>query len=476
LIVGIVPCLYLGKIFEPGFNRDKARGTPGPVLKTRGPANRPGLEGVTLNVVSLLPCQRFVSAKLRRPTVSEVAGVLLIDRVVVNPFDEWAKNHFILRFFSSFAPLACDSAAQHFMLRRRIRDLPNPYSNGPRSEQIRGLQAMELVHRWAAAKPSAAQTAAAFCLLYSAVAFMLFPSTFLEVLGAYPIVRYYFVIPPLLFLGLLAAALSHSPRRPITFMKEKLQARGLGAFLIICVLIISATAFTTLKHEYSFLVPFHADHLLAVADRLLHFGDPWTYARALWPEALDLPLYSLYSHLWFVQVVAVVLYAAFVADTRDRERYFISFALTCILLSSVVRIAGSSAGPVFYDRLFGSERFADLTASLQASVAGPRALALTDYLYQSYSSHRSALGTGISAMPSLHVAIAFLNALFISSRSLWVGRVAWAYAALILFGSVYFGWHYALDGYASIICVLIIWRLASRTENQQDARIASTNG
>jgi hypothetical protein len=29
-----------------------------------------------------------------------------------------------------------------------------------------------------------------------------------------------------------------------------------------------------------------------------------------------------------------------------------------------------------------------------------------------------------------------------------------------MFGSVYFGWHYALDGYVSIVAVLLIWRFA----------------
>lgn len=31
---------------------------------------------------------------------------------------------------------------------------------------------------------------------------------------------------------------------------------------------------------------------------------------------------------------------------------------------------------------------------------------------------------------------------------------------MILFGSVYLGWHYAVDGYVAIIGVLLIWRWA----------------
>lgn len=313
------------------------------------------------------------------------------------------------------------------------------------------------------AQPSASQKTAAFCLLYSAIALILFPQTFGDVLGAYPILRFYFVIPVLLLVGLLVAAFTHSPRRPLTFMRDKLRDRGWGALAIMGVLVISATAFTTLKHEYSFIVPFHSDSMFADLDAALHFGDPWRYARAIFPASLDLALFSLYSQLWFVEIVGVLVYAAFVADRGDRERFFVTFALSAILLSSIVRIAGSSAGPVFYDRIIGGDRFADLIAALKASAAGPKTLTLTDYLYSSYTSQRSVLGTGISAMPSLHVALAFLCALFISSRSRIAGWIAWGYAGIIMFGSVYFGWHYALDGYVSIISVLIIWWLVTAT-------------
>jgi len=312
-----------------------------------------------------------------------------------------------------------------------------------------------------AREPGKSAKTAGFCMGYVALAVLFYPSTFVSVLGQYPIARYYVVIPPLLLVGLLAAALLHRPRSPLGFMRDKLAHRGVGAALILGVFIISATAFTTLKHEYSFLAPFFADPLLADMDQALHFGDPWKHLRAITPEALDPVLYSLYSQLWFVQVVATVLYAALVAERSQREHYFASLALSAILLSSIVRLAGSSGGPVFYDRLHGGTRFADLIVALQNSPAGPKTLALSNYLYDSFATNTSVLGTGISAMPSLHVALAFLNALFISSRSRIAGYAAWTYAALIMFGSVYFGWHYALDGYVAIAAVLFFWRLSA---------------
>ena len=123
---------------------------------------------------------------------------------------------------------------------------------------------------------------------------------------------------------------------------------------------------------------------------------------------------------------------------------------------------GSSSGPIFYDRMFGGDRFAVLIGTLQQSDSGQKILKISDYLYSSFATDTSVLGTGISAMPSMHVALAVLNAIFASSLNRWAGVFAWAYAAAIMFGSVYFGWHYALDGYISIIAVIVIWRIFSK--------------
>jgi membrane-associated phospholipid phosphatase len=60
------------------------------------------------------------------------------------------------------------------------------------------------------------------------------------------------------------------------------------------------------------------------------------------------------------------------------------------------------------------------------------------------------LGTGISAFPSMHLALFTMNAMFLREfKPSWVPW-AWAYTAILLVSSVYLGWHYAVDGIASI--------------------------
>lgn len=99
-------------------------------------------------------------------------------------------------------------------------------------------------------------------------------------------------------------------------------------------------------------------------------------------------------------------------------------------------------------------------------------------LWQNYESSTVGLGSGISAMPSLHVALTTLSALLLSRLSRTAGVLAWAYLALILVGSVHLGWHYAIDGYASIIAVGLIWRAAgwwaSRSESPALVPVPST--
>lgn len=83
-----------------------------------------------------------------------------------------------------------------------------------------------------------------------------------------------------------------------------------------------------------------------------------------------------------------------------------------------------------------------------------------EYLWTLYQSGTIGLGSGISAFPSMHVALATVVALYAWEWSRKLGFVAWVYVAFILCSSVYLGWHYAIDGYASIVVVSgLYWAL-----------------
>lgn len=309
------------------------------------------------------------------------------------------------------------------------------------------------------ARLSASAKLAVFCLCYAGLAAYLFPGTYFAALGTSRLLLLYLLLPFLILIGLTVAAIISRPQAPASWLRHKLVSRGAGATSTLGIFILCLAAFTAYKHEFSQMVPFFADQFLARIDADLHFGDPWKWARAVpIPNVADRALYILYSQLWFIVLATVVVVAAWLDDASKRLRYFLSLISTAVVLGVIVRLAASSAGPIFYDRLFDPDMFEDLVRSLKASDAGPDTLLITDYLYSSYTAHKASIGTGISAMPSFHVAIVVLNALFLSSLNRWVGAAAWVYAGVILFGSVYFGWHYAIDGYFSIIAIMIIWR------------------
>lgn len=140
-------------------------------------------------------------------------------------------------------------------------------------------------------------------------------------------------------------------------------------------------------------------------------------------------------------------------------RYVLTWMLSWAIIGNLIAGTWLSAGPAYYGLVTGdTARFADQLAFL-ASTAGERnsAHAFQGYLWSLYESGRVGIGSGISAFPSVHVAVTTINALFISEVSRRFGILLWAYVAFIIMSSVYLGWHYAIDGYVSVVCVTAIY-------------------
>jgi membrane-associated phospholipid phosphatase len=85
------------------------------------------------------------------------------------------------------------------------------------------------------------------------------------------------------------------------------------------------------------------------------------------------------------------------------------------------------------------------------------------YLLDQYKNSTDAIGEGISAFPSLHVAMAALVAIFFYDINRVIGAMAIIFCAIIFIGSIVLGWHYAIDGIASLFAVPIFWRLSKWT-------------
>jgi hypothetical protein len=275
-----------------------------------------------------------------------------------------------------------------------------------------------------------------------------------------------FVVAPFMgFIWIAAASLvvlaRNRPERPAAAILNAAAEWQIGrrlAFGIPVIVVAPAffAAFSSIKISLSLIVPFYADPWLAELDRLIHGGDAWRLLHPLLGYApITVAIDFLYG-LWMFAFYAVLFGVTFmVGNDALRARYLLAFVLTWALLGNVAATALSSVGPCFYAAFYRVDPYAELLAYLRSL---PIVTVETQrMLMANHQAGQVGAGLGISAMPSLHVGVAFLNVLFA-----WhFGRVwRWlstGFFVVILVGSVHLGWHYAVDGYVSIAAVIALW-------------------
>lgn len=299
---------------------------------------------------------------------------------------------------------------------------------------------------------------------YGALAATIRPDPYLNLLGMYG--RQALLFVPL-FVGLAAlAALALRPQAPARYLTHTMLPRLPALAATILAFIVGMAGFTVFKLAIPDIVPFYADPFLAVIEQALFAGQhPGMLLHDLLPEQLAPVIGTLYGPVWVALWFGVLVMAALTLDRALARRFFWAMILTMVVLGTVVATLASSVGPIFYDRFYSVDLFADLSHRVADGAIGVYVEGAADYLLHAYGNHDVQLGTGISAMPSIHVAIATLAALFAGAllpRLRWCG---WVYVGLIMLGSVYTGWHYAADGLVSLLLVPMLWRLAGRLKN-----------
>jgi membrane-associated phospholipid phosphatase len=210
---------------------------------------------------------------------------------------------------------------------------------------------------------------------------------------------------------------------------------------------------------------FHRELSVLDLERAAHGG---VLAWDLLQPVLGHPLVTiLLDRIYFswlpVFVVVAIWQVVWREPAWERKRFLLALTLVWLGLGVVVATAAASAGPIFLDRVLpGSGHYQDMFAYLTGVTQpmGLITLEVRDLLWTTYQDRLARPFQGISAFPSIHVAVAFLYVLALW-RSHPKGRW-WAavYAGAIALSSVHLGWHYAIDAYAAVIGAAGCWFLA----------------
>jgi hypothetical protein len=266
----------------------------------------------------------------------------------------------------------------------------------------------------------------------------------------------------LLFLACRTAIVGVKPDRPLTSLMLSLRgelptlSKAFGCALLIgLAMALHGWAKTMIPHVGGYW----ADPMLADLDHWLFGQDPW---RLFQVEALG-PLFAKIYVTWFPVTFGMMGLLAF--SKRDHSVLLTAFVATLIIVGTIGQYVLPSAGPIFYERIGLGPRFNELVASTDPSVTF-----LADYLWRNYQAGGANLGTGISAMPSLHVTMAVWT--MFAAHALWRPLVipAAIYALIIYVYSVASGWHYATDGLvgAALAAAIYAW-LSKRARRSGDA-------
>lgn len=268
------------------------------------------------------------------------------------------------------------------------------------------------------------------------------------------------------YLGLALSALLAALALRVAFRRRAERATWLALLLGTLLIALAASLFLPLKYAIPGEMPFWLDIPLAHFERKLFGTDPWRIADGLFGWAL-VPIDRIYG-LW-LPVQSLVLFSVMLLPPSARKsRALIAYGLAWFLLGLVAAVLCASAGPIFYDRLLGAGEFADLGARLREGAW--MAHGESDAMWTSFASGRPGLAAGISAMPSLHVAISVW--IWLTARSLAprAAPFALAYALFMWAASVQLGWHYLSDGLAGILGTIVIWWLSSAFTGPPPAR------
>jgi len=204
-------------------------------------------------------------------------------------------------------------------------------------------------------------------------------------------------------------------------------------------------------------------------DYFLHFNrHPWAIFKTILNNEYILRKIDFLYMLWFVIQLIFCLWMAWTSDRKLRLQFFISSMLVCMILGSLLGTFFSSAGPCYYSKVVevrdAANPYQPLLSKLFSYHESKPLWAVHNQigLWKAKISHKWIPFGGISAMPSTHVAMAMIFMLTGWRKNKLLGIVLTLYALIIQIGSILLAWHYAINGYFSIVFTILIWKVIGK--------------
>lgn len=231
-----------------------------------------------------------------------------------------------------------------------------------------------------------------------------------------------------------------------------------------CIFVALLVVFGSVKSTIPFIIPFSWDETLIRLDRALFVGiDPYKVTGLVFGNTYGIVGLNFAYNLWLVIVIASMIWAPWMGNHTLRLRYILTALLTWFVGGNILAIYFSSAGPCFVGLLTGDNAFEPLMSLLREvddETGMVWALIAQDMLWDAYSLNDGAI-SGISAMPSMHVAVSVIFACVawqIGGIWRWLGA---AFSGCIFIGSIQLGWHYASDGLVGATLALLFWKISA---------------
>ena len=240
--------------------------------------------------------------------------------------------------------------------------------------------------------------------------------------------------------------------------------KAVPGFVMLVIMIAFSFVYVQVKKLIPAVTPFSWDNTFYLLDKSLHFGvNPWEWLDLVFGDSpLLVSALNFNYNIWFFVMWLTVVHFAFM--TRKpilRTRFFLTFFLTWAVGGGLLAMVFSSAGPAFYGRLgLTPDVYAPLMDKLaQMNQLYPVwAIGLQDKMWLGYTGQ--GINIGISAMPSMHNATTMLLGLGVWQISRKAGWWLAGHGFFIAIGSVYLGWHYAVDVYLGWAIALVGWYLS----------------